>query len=55
MERITKKYKNGKITIDAAGFGIEQSALDCEIFNNEAITAAVMKLWEYEEQKGAGE
>ena len=48
MQKLTKKYANGKVTIDAAMFGVEQTTLDIEIFNNEAITAAVAKLHEYE-------
>ncbi len=49
---ITKKYPNGKITIDAAAFPhMAQEAIDTAVFNCQPVAAAVAKLREYEEQK----
>ena len=42
MSRLTKIYKNGKVTIDAEQFPpITQEAIDREVFNSEPIRAAV--------------
>lgn len=49
---ITKKYSNGKVTIDAAVFPhMAQEAIDTAVFNCEPVTAAVAKLREYEERE----
>lgn len=48
---ITKRYPNGKITIDAAAFPyMAQEAIDSVVFNCAPVAAAVAKLREYEEQ-----
>lgn len=47
---ITKKYSNGKVTIDAAAFPhMAQEAIDAAVFNCAPVAAAVAKLREYEE------
>lgn len=49
---ITKKYPNGKITIDAEAFPLmAQEAIDLAVFNCEPVAAAVAKLREYEERE----
>lgn len=52
MSRLTKRYKNGNITLDAAQFPpIDQTALDSEIMNSEPIRSAVKRLAELEEKQ----
>ena len=47
---ITKKYSNGKVTVDAAGFPhIAQEAIDAAVFNCEPVAEALKRLREYEE------
>lgn len=56
MKRITKKYPNGFITLDAELFPpIDQTVLDCEIRNSGAIQAAIEKLYTYEEREAESE
>lgn len=51
MSRLTKVYKNNKVTIDAEKFPpISQESIDREVFNSEPIKAAVEKLREYEDE-----
>ena len=55
MSRLTKVYKNGKVTIDAEQFPpISQEAIDREVFNSEPIRAAVECLAELEDEKSYG-
>lgn len=54
MKRLTKRYPNGKVTIDAAQFGIDQAVLDSEIRNSEPIRAAVERLAKFEDEKSYG-
>lgn len=51
MDRLTKRYPNGNVTIDAAQFGIDQNTLDSEIRNSKPIKAAVERLAELEEKQ----
>ncbi len=52
MSRLTKIYKNGKVTIDAEQFPpITQEAIDREVFNSEPIRAAVERLAELEDKQ----
>ena len=42
MNRLTKRYSNGMVTLDALQFPpITQEAIDREVFNSEPIRAAV--------------
>lgn len=51
---ITKKYPNGKVTIDAAAFPhMAQEAIDSAVFNCAPVAAAVAKLREYEKREAA--
>ena len=50
---ITKKYLNGKVTIDAHNFQMVQEAIDSAVFNCAPVAAAVAKLREYEEREAA--
>lgn len=54
MKRLTKRYPNGNVTLDAEQFGIDQNTLDGEINSSEPIAAAVKRLAEFEnaEEKG---
>ena len=55
MSRLTKVYKNGKVTIDAEQFPpITQEAIDREVFNSEPIRAAIERLAEYEDRDAKG-
>lgn len=54
MDRLTKVYENGRVTIDAAKFGIDQAVLDSEVQNSKAIAAAVANLREYEDAEEQG-
>ena len=55
MSRLTKVYKNGKVTIDAEQFPPRsQEAIDREVFNSEPIRAAVECLAELEDEKSYG-
>lgn len=49
MKRLTKRYPNGNVTLDAAQFEIDQNTLDSEIKNSEPIAAAVKRLAEFED------
>ncbi len=49
MDRITKVYKNGMVTLDAQKFDVSQEAIDSEIRNCEAIRTAIEKLREFED------
>lgn len=49
MGRLTKRYPNGNITLEAAQFGIDQDVLDSEIRNSKPIKTAVKRLAEYED------
>lgn len=50
MKRLTKKYPNGFITLDASAFPQTQETIDCEIRNHDFVKAAVEKLYEHEER-----
>lgn len=51
MNRLTKMYPNGKITLEAAFFPpINQNTLDSEIRNSIPFKVAVKKLKEYEDR-----
>lgn len=50
MDRITKIYPNGKVTVNAAPSGIDQTVVDTEINNSEPITAAIRRLAELENE-----
>ena len=55
MSRLTKVYKNGKVTIDAEKFPpITQEAIDREVFNSEPIRTAIERLAEYEDRDAKG-
>ena len=48
---LTKKYKNGIITLDAEAFpSVAQETIDREIKNFEPARVAVEKLYEYEQK-----
>lgn len=49
MDRLTKVYKNGMITLDAQKFDVSQEAIDSVIRNCEAIRTAIEKLKTYED------
>lgn len=49
MKRLTKRYPNGNVTLDAEQFGIDQNTLDVEINSSEPIAAAVKRLAEFED------
>lgn len=52
MCRLTKRYKNGKVTIDAEIFPpVSQEAIDREVMNSEPVAEAVKRLAEYEENE----
>lgn len=52
MNRLTKVYKNGMVTLDATPYGVAQAVLDCEIRNCKPVREAVKRLAEYEEAEG---
>lgn len=55
MNRLTKSYPNGFVTLDASQFPpIDQAVLDSEIRNSEPIRAAVERLAEYEDAEKKG-
>lgn len=54
MTRLTKRYPNGNITLDAEQFDIDQTVLDTEINNSEPIAAAVKRLAEFEDAEEKG-
>lgn len=57
MDRLTKQYSNGNITLDASQFPpIAQEVIDSEIRNSQPIKAAIKRLAEYEDRdtKGCG-
>ena len=48
---LTKKYKNGFVTLDAEKFpSVAQETIDREIRNFEPVKKAVEKLYEYEQK-----
>lgn len=50
MNRLTKRYGNGKVTLDAEQFPpVSQEAIDRDVFNSEPIQTAIERLAEYEE------
>jgi len=49
MDRLTKVYKNGMVTLDAKNFDVSQEAIDSEIRNCEAIRTAIERLKIYED------
>lgn len=49
MERLTKKYENGNVTLDAAVFMETQETIDREIQNCYPAKKAVERLAEYED------
>lgn len=54
MDRLTKVYENGRVTIDGARFGVDQAVLDSEVASNKAIVATVKRLAELEDAEEAG-
>lgn len=54
MERLTKKYSNGIITLDAAPYNMAQEVVDVTIRNCEPIAAMVRKLAAYEDAEEQG-
>lgn len=50
VKRLTKRYPNGFITIDATHFPQTQEVIDCEIKNCEFMQAVLEKLYEHEER-----
>ena len=51
IKMLTKKYKNGIITLDAEAFpSVAQETIDREIKNFEPARVAVEKLYEYEQK-----
>lgn len=48
--RLTKRYKNGAVTVDADAFGADQGVLDSEIGSSKPIKAAVARLAEMEDR-----
>ncbi|MCH5210417.1 MAG: hypothetical protein J1F01_05570 [Oscillospiraceae bacterium] len=55
MQRLTKKYPNGNITIDTSNFTTHQEVIDSEIQCSEPIKAAVERLYEYENAEKHGQ
>lgn len=51
MERLTKRYGNGQVTLDAEQFTYTQETIDSEINSFEPFKAVVEKLAEYEEEQ----
>ena len=49
MERLTKKYENGNVTLDAAAFMGTQETIDREIQSCYPAKKAVERLEEYED------
>ena len=55
MNRLTKAYPNGFVTLDASKFPpIDQTVLDSEIRNSEPIRIAVERLAKYEDAEEKG-
>ncbi len=55
MERLTKRYPNGRVTLDAAQFPpYTQETIDCEIRAFEPTCKAVERLAEYEDSEEKG-
>ncbi len=55
MERLTKRYPNGRVTLDAAQFPpYTQETIDCEIRAFEPTCKAVERLAEYEDVEEQG-
>ena len=54
MERLTKKYENGNVTLDAAAFMETQETIDREIQNCYPAKKAVERLAEYEDADESG-
>ena len=54
MERLTKKYENGNVTLDAAAFMETQETIDREIQNCYPAKKAVERLAEYEDAEESG-
>ena len=48
--RLTKRYKNGAVTIDAEIFGVDQGVLDSEINSSKPVKAAVARLAKMEDR-----
>lgn len=51
MKRLTKRYLNGMVTINAKPFVQTQGTIDREIRNSEPIRAAVERLALYEDME----
>ncbi len=55
MERLTKRYPNGRVTLDAAQFApVTQETIDQEIRAFEPFYKAVERLAEYEDVEEQG-
>ena len=49
MKRLTKKYSNGKITLNGEALNVNQETIDRELNAFEPFATVVEKLYEYEE------
>lgn len=54
MERLTKRCKNGNVTLNAAGFTETQETIDREIRNFTPAQAAIERLAEFEDAEEKG-